>query len=114
MRDFHYLRPMRIVEKQCSYGPARAFEGAPHRLLLLAPGDRVLPAPYVGSGRQFTLLRVTVPGEDPAEPHGSITAQSGIVRHGFDLDQVVLWEEGLEESLTGRPARRPSTKKSRK
>lgn len=90
---------MKIVEKACSYGPAKAFEGAPRRLLVLTPGDKVLPAPYIGTGRRFTLLSVTVPGEDPKEPAGYIIAQSGAVKHGFDLDQVVLWEEGLEDSL---------------
>jgi len=102
---------MKIVEKACSYGPAKAFEGAPRRLLLLTPGDRVLPAPFVGSGRRFTLLSVTVPGEDPREPAGYIIAQSGAVKHGFDLDQVVLWEEGLEESLRARPQAKGRAKK---
>ncbi len=102
---------MKIVEKTCSYGPAKAFEDAPRRLLLLTPGDRVLPAPFVGSGRKFTLIGVTVPGEDKKEPAGYIIAESGSVKHGFDLDQVVLWEEGLEESLRARPAAKSRAKK---
>jgi len=94
---------MTIVEKQCSYGPARAYKDAPERLKAYSPGDRVQPAPFAGTGRVFVLREAAA---------GSVLAVSGGVVHEFDDDQVVLWEEGLPGSPAARPAARGRTKRA--